>query len=197
MGFKNSTIKYGSVAKWMHWLTALCFLVAYCSVHYRQNFTELGTPDSRAVMRYHFMFGISAGFIFFPRFIWRALNIKPRPEPMPQWQHSFSKASHWLLYFCMLSMPLTGWMGNNGASINYFWVIDIPTFRSTKMFLWLVEGRLGLTFEEWEAPIDYFHKYVMGRWLAWMLITGHIFAALYHHFVKNDNTLKKIMPSCK
>ena len=52
--------------------------------------------------------------------------------------------------------------------------------------------RLGLTFEEWEKPIDFFHKEIMGAWLVWMLIVGHAGAALYHHVKLKDRTLVKM-----
>jgi cytochrome b561 len=32
----------------------------------------------------------------------------------------------------------------------------------------------------------------MGAWLVWMLILGHIAAAMYHHFIKRDRTLLKM-----
>ena len=46
--------------------------------------------------------------------------------------------------------------------------------------------------ETFENPIDFIHKEVLGAWLVWMLIAGHIMAALYHHFVRKDRTLKKM-----
>ena len=53
------------------------------------------------------------------------------------------------------------------------------------------EGQ-GISFETFENPIDFIHKEVLGAWLVWMLIAGHVMAALYHHFVRKDRTLKKM-----
>jgi cytochrome b561 len=51
---------------------------------------------------------------------------------------------------------------------------------------------MGLSFEEFEAPIDFIHKDIMGKWAVWILIAGHVMAAMYHHFVKKDRTLVKM-----
>lgn len=51
---------------------------------------------------------------------------------------------------------------------------------------------MGISYEAFEAPLDFLHKQVFGKWLAWMLVVGHILAALYHHYVKKDRTLIKM-----
>ncbi len=194
---RNSNLTYGSVAKWLHWLTALCILVAYVAVYYGHWFTEPRTPDRRLVTAIHTMFGFSVLIFAVPRLVWKLINVTPDPDPAPRWQHVTANLAHWTLYAIIIAMPLTGWMGFGGRSINMFWLFEIPTFRNTEVFAWLVEGKLGLTFEVWEAPIDFFHKQVAGAWLAWMLIAVHIGAALYHHKVRKDNTLRRMLPGAK
>ena len=56
---------------------------------------------------------------------------------------------------------------------------------------WVSEG-LGMTFKEFEEPVDFFHKQIMGAWLVWLLIVGHAAAALHHHLVYKDRTLIKM-----
>lgn len=194
MSLKNTDLQYGSVAKWMHWITALCFLVAYLSYYYGQFFTEPSTAGRRLVTQTHAMFGITAGLFVLPRLIWRYINPQPKLEDGPKWQHMASHCAHWALYFFIIAMPLTGWLGYGGAKINFFWLFDIPTFKSTELFQWLVVERMSMTFDTFEAPVDYFHKVVAGGWLVWILILVHIFAALYHHIVRRDNTLRKMIP---
>jgi cytochrome b561 len=97
----------------------------------------------------------------------------------------------------MIASPLTGWLGTGGRSVNMFWLFEIPTFRGSDLFPWLVEGKLGLTFEQWEHPIDIMHKKIFGKWMVWMLILVHVAAALYHHFKVKDKTLKRMWPGGK
>ena len=49
-----------------------------------------------------------------------------------------------------------------------------------------------MTFEEFEEPLDFLQKDIGGAWLVWLLILGQVSAALYHHFVKKDRTLRKM-----
>nr|XP_061806000.1 cytochrome b561 homolog 1-like [Nerophis lumbriciformis] len=194
---RNSPIAYGSVAKWLHWLTALCFLVAYVAFYYGHWFTEPRTPDRRLITAVHAMFGFSVLIMVLPRLIWKWSNVSPEPDPAPRWQHVTANLAHFALYFFIIAMPLSGWMGYGGRVINMFWLFEIPTFRYTQLFVWLVEGKLGLTWDEWEAPIDFFHKKIAGAWLVWILIGVHAGAALYHHFVQKDNTLRRMLPGAR
>ena len=71
-------------------------------------------------------------------------------------------------------------------------MFELPKFESTMLYQPLVENGLGMTFSDFEKPMDFIHKDLLGAWIVWLLILGHVLAALYHHFVKNDRTLKKM-----
>jgi cytochrome b561 len=49
-----------------------------------------------------------------------------------------------------------------------------------------------MDFKQFEKPIDFIYEQVLGEWLVWLLILGHASAAMYHQFVKNDRTLKRM-----
>lgn len=193
MAFKNSNLKYGSVAKWLHWIIAIFILVAYISVYYNHYFI-----DDRAQRQFinglHFMFGVSVAPLVLLRLFWRWFNIQPDDEPGPRWQHLSALYAHRLLYFFMIVMPLTGWMCYGARSINFFWLFELPTFRGTALYQWLVVEQLGMTFNTFEVPFDNFHKEIAGPWIFWVLIAVHVVAALYHHYRVKDNTLKKMLP---
>lgn len=54
---------------------------------------------------------------------------------------------------------------------------------------------LGVTFEQWEVPFDYFHYNIAGSFLFWMIIAVHAAAAIYHHYVEKDDVLKRMLPN--
>ena len=57
MGLKNTAASYGSIAKWIHWITAALFLASYVSVYYRHWFTEEKTPENWNALQIHLVCG--------------------------------------------------------------------------------------------------------------------------------------------
>ncbi|WP_067861749.1 cytochrome b [Neptuniibacter marinus] len=191
MSIRNTAENYGSIAKWLHWMTAILFLGAYITVYFRHWFTEEKTPENWAAIQLHFSIGVTIAVIVALRIIWRITNRKPNPEPGTHLEHQAARVGHYALYAIMIIMPLTGYLGTGGAT-EYFFLFDIPKFEDTPIFVSLVQESLGLTFKEFEKPVDFIHKNILGAWLVWILILGHVLAALYHHFVKHDRTLLKM-----
>ena len=191
MALKNTKKNYGSIAKWVHWLTALLFLGSYCAVYYRRWFTEDETPENWVSLQLHLSIGITIAVIIVLRIIWRNINQTPEQCPGSKLAHFAAHVGHYTLYAVMILMPLTGYIGTS-VDTEFFFLFDIAKFESTSLYQLIVTNWMGLNFEEFEEPVDFFHKEIMGKWAVWLLIAGHAAAAMYHHFVKNDRTLKKM-----
>lgn len=191
MGAKNTADNYGSIAKWLHWLTAIVFIGAYASVYFRHWFTENETPVNWTALQLHLSFGMTVGVFVILRIIWRMNNRNPDPEPGTKLEHLAAHAGHYALYAVLIIMPVTGYLGAK-VDTEFFMLFDIPRFESTQLFNSWIRDRMGITYEEFEAPLDFIHKQIFGKWLAWLLVVGHVLAALYHHFVKRDRTLRKM-----
>ena len=83
-----------------------------------------------------------------------------------------------------------GYFGTGGPS-QLFFAIEIPRFADTQIFATVVEGWMGLTWEQFEKPMDFIHKQG-GAYVVWVLIAAHAGAAIYHHFVRKDIVLKRM-----
>ena len=191
MAFKNTARNYGSIARWLHWITAVLFLASYSAVYYRHWFTEEKTPENWISLQLHLSIGVTIAVIVVLRIIWRYLNQTPEQESGSKLAHMAAHFGHYALYAAMILMPLTGYIGT-GVNTEYFLLFEISKFESTLLYQLIVTDRMGLTFEQFEAPVDYLHKEIMGKWLVWLLIVGHAAAAMYHHFIKKDRTLRKM-----
>lgn len=191
MSFKNTNDNYGSIAKWLHWGTAVLFLGSYISVYYRHWFTEEKTPENWTALQLHLSIGVTIAVVVALRIAWRISNRVPDLEPGTKLEHLAAHSGHYALYAIMIIMPITGYVGT-GVNTEYFFIFDIPKFEDTQLFVYSVSNGLGITFKEFEEPVDFIHKEILGAWLVWLLILGHVSAALYHHFVKNDRTLHKM-----
>lgn len=191
MSIKNTAENYGAVAKWLHWTTALLFLASYCSVYYRHWFTEAKTPENMVAFQLHLSIGITIAVIVALRIYWRAINRAPDQEPGTPLEHLATHLGHFALYAIMIIMPITGYLGTGGAT-DFFFLFEIPKFADTPLYAALVTNGLGLTFQEFEAPLDLIHKEILGKWVVWLLIAGHVLAALYHQYIKGDRTMSKM-----
>ncbi len=147
-------------------------------------------------LQIHLAVGITIGALVLLRVIWRLTHTPPSlpslPESGRQWQHRAAAIGHGLLYALMIAMPITGYLGT-GAATEY---LGIPKVADTSLFNWLVVERLGLTFKEFEKPMDFIHKNA-GAYLVWLLILGHAAAALYHQFQLRDGLMWRMWPGAR
>lgn len=193
MGLKNTKDTYGSVAKWFHWLTALCFLMLYVTTYYRSYFMEDRRSDwGHEVVQIHLMFGWTVMFLLLPRLIWKLTNVQPLDPPGKWWEHLGAKLGHWALYLLAVAFFLTGYFGTHDDT-HYLHLFYIPQFQDTAIFHWAI-NTFSFTWEDFESPMDWLHRDLLGKWAALVLIFVHVAAALYHHFYKRDTVLVRMLP---
>ena len=191
MQLKNSQETYGLIAVLLHWAVALGMIGGYMAVYYRHWFTDAKTAENWTALQLHLSFGVTVGAIVLLRIVWKVLNITPVDAPGTRLEHFASHMMHRVLYAVMVIMPVTGYLGT-GAATEYFFLFDIPKFADTALFRTVVENGLGMTFKEFEAPLDFVHKNA-GAYVVWVLVALHAGAALYHHFVRKDFILKRML----
>ena len=191
MQIKNTKDAYGSIAILLHWIIAAGFLAAYVAVYYRRWFTEEKTPENWTALQLHLSVGVTIAAFVLLRVIWRAMNSPPDELGRTQFERVAARAVHWVLYAIMIVMPITGYMGT-GVATEYFFAFEIPKFSDTALYDAVVTNQLGLSWEEFEPPVDFVHKQ-SGAYLVWVLIAVHTGAALYHHFARRDNVLRRML----
>jgi cytochrome b561 len=180
-------LTYTRTAIALHWIVAALFLASYVSVYYRRWFTEPKTPENLTALQIHIAVGLSIAAFVALRVFWRWRNPPPPDLPAPDWQHRAAHAVHMALYAFMIMMPITGYLGTGVAS-DY---LGIPKFEDTWLFQAVIADGLGLTFKEFEVPMDFLHKN-SGAYVLWVIIAAHVAAALYHHGVLRDATLRRM-----
>ena len=76
----------------------------------------------------------------------------------------------------------------------YFWTFSYPPFMATPAYDLIVTQWLGLSWEQFNPAVDFYHK-LIGEWLLWIVVAVHVAAAFYHHFLKRDRTLTRMLPT--
>ena len=189
--FENSKERYGLVAQVMHAAVAVLFIAAFATVYFRQWFTEPESALGFAVLHLHLSTGLSILVLGGLRVWWR-LRSRTQPDELPGawWEHLSARLVHVLLYALIILMPLAGYLGT-GVPTDFFGLFIIPKFADTAAFDLIVANGLGLTFEEWEVPVDWLHK-TLGELLVLSLVGLHVAAALFHHFIRRDGALNRM-----
>ena len=188
---RNTEYSYGLIAILLHWIVAAAFIVNYGLIYYREWFTEPRSDEGRALFSHHTTIGISVLVFVALRIVWKMMNRQPKDVPGTRLEHLLAHAAHVLLYLVMIVVPLSGYLGTGGPS-QLFYAIEIPRFADTWLFRTIIEGWMGLTWEEFEKPMDFIHKQG-GAYVVWVLIAAHAGAAFYHHFVRRDIVLKRMI----
>ncbi|MGK5024507.1 cytochrome b [Janthinobacterium sp. RB2R34] len=190
MQLKNSRERFGALAKFFHWTSAAAFIGAYIVVYYVIWFLDDEAPGTLAVLNVHWMLGLLVGALVLPRLAWRLFDVQPQDPPGSVLEHRLAHAAHWGLYGLLIVLPLTGYAGTSLPTD--FGLFSVPSFRDTALFDALA-SIFGFGWESFEPPVDAVHHF-LGKWVAWGVVGLHVLAAVYHHRVRKDDVLTRMLP---
>lgn len=182
MSWKNTEIRYGSLSIGTHWLMLLLFVAVYACIELRGLYPK-GSDPREALKTWHFMLGMLVFVLVWPRLAARLSGPTPLIQPQPvSWQQLSAKLLHLALYALMIAMPISGWLllSASGKPIPFFG-LQLPALIGENKDL----AKLLKEVHETAGTTGYF------------LIGLHAVAALYHHYIKRDNTLLRMLPERK
>jgi len=175
---KNSESQYGVVTKGFHWLLFLMLTFSVIAGNFLASMPKGAEKLQAAGM--HKSFGLIILTLVLARLVWRLTNTSPKhPQDTTAMQAFLANAMHWGLYALMLAQPLAGILMSqaSGYPASLFGFIDFPV---------LVEKNIELA-KLFRAA----HGYI---WIALVVaVFGHIGASLYHHFIKKDDILNRML----
>ena len=180
MQARNTYQQWGWVAQCFHWLIFLLMVAAWIAVAAHENFPK-DSPERAFYMMLHKACGLSVFCLVWLRLVWRLSGQTPTPEPAPRWQLQAATAMHGVLYVLMVLMPLLGLLASQfaGRPVSFFGLFEVPIFLTANKDL--------------AGQLIWLHKEVLWPCLL-VLLAGHIGAALWHHFVSKDRTLRRMLP---
>jgi len=179
---RNSAGRYGSPSIWLHWLMLLLIAAVYACIELRVNFPR-GSDPREALKTWHFMLGIGVLALALVRLVVNLRDPAPAIQPDPGGlQKLLARGAHLALYVLMIGMPVIGWLilSAEGKPVPFFG-LELPPL-------------IGPDEARAEA-IEDFHKTAgtVGYWL----IGLHAAAALYHHYIRRDDTLVRMLPAVR
>lgn len=169
---------YSCTAIALHWTTAVLVLFMIAA-----GITMLRLPEGETQ---NLLFNLhrSVGVLLFPlvliRLIYRWRNPPPPlPDDLPPLMKFAAHLNHYALYALLLLNPLLGWWATSafGAAVNVFWLFELPPIvaqnKPLSDTLLMVHATVGL--------------------LITLLAAMHIGAALFHHFIRRDRILLRML----
>lgn len=170
---------YNRLSMSLHWIMLLLMVGVYACIELKGNFPK-GSETRELLKQWHFMLGLSIFALVWLRLIARLGTGAPAIEPTPpKWQQLSAQLMHWLLYALMIGAPLAGWIVLSAAEKPIpFYGWELPALTSP-------DRALAGQVKEWHELIG-----TLGYWL----IGLHALAALIHHYILKDNTLRRMLP---
>ena len=184
MPLANSPTGFGSLARSLHWLTALLILSAIGLGLYGADMPYGSGAELAAkaqVYSLHKTIGIASFAVALIRILWALTQPRPVPlHPERRLQTALADLVHWMLYTAMLVVPLSGWV-THAATTGF------------APILWPFGQDLPLVPKS--ATVE--HAAAAMHWLCGKLlmvsIALHIAGALKHHLIDRDATLRRML----
>ncbi|WP_455818053.1 cytochrome b [Pseudomonas cerasi] len=179
MQWKNSVSRYGSLSITLHWLVAGTVYGMFALGLWMVTQGYYDTWYHKAP-ELHKSIGMVLFVVMLVRVVWRFVSPPPKPlsSYTPLVRYS-AVAAHLLLYGILFAILVSGYLISTaeGKPIDVFGVLPVPA----------VFSGLG---EQADLAGD------IHLWLAWsvVILSGlHALAALKHHFIDRDITLKRML----
>lgn len=169
---------YSSRLKVLHWIAALLIVGSSVLGFY---FSDMPRGDEKSeLLRLHASFGLLILMLTAVRLVFRLRDGAPAPvDPDAVAVNRAAKLAHWVIYGILFVMIAAG-MGalfTVGWGVPFFGLFEVPTMFAER------DMDLHHLFEE---------IHVFAWWGLATLVGLHVLAALWHHVIKKDGTLKRI-----
>lgn len=174
---------YRPLPRFLHWLT-VALVVAQVPVGvymaYRGNVLNVWDALTGVLYNGHKLVGVTILLVVLCRLAYRLVRGAPADEPtIEPWQKRASHLNHWGLYLLLVCVPVAGYIGVSlFPALDLFGPIALPAVVAP---------------DKAAARTAFYVHGVLAAALV-LLIAVHVAAALFHHFIRRDNVLARMIP---
>jgi len=174
---------YRRPARVFHWLTVALLAVQVpvgLYMTYRGKTLNVWDATTNALYSGHKLVGVIVLVVVLGRLAYRLLRGAPADEPtIAPWQRVVSHLNHWGLYLLLVAVPLAGYVGiSRFPALDVFGLFSLP----------------GIVAPDKAAAETAFGVHRLLAMALVALIALHVAAALFHHLVRRDNVLARMIP---
>lgn len=184
-------LRYSSVAMTLHWLIAALILLDFALAISFSHFDPGDALYFGFAYAEHMSVGMLVLVLSLLRLIWRLLHrVPPLPSGMGRAARFVAHGAHALLYVFMLAAPLSGWavlsLRNKPPVLlgsvhwpNIQFLTDMEHARRSAIHDAVLPGHIWLSY------------------IGMTLVGAHLLAALYHHYFRHDDVLRRMLPGTR
>ena len=179
MPLRNDSERYGWISISLHWLVAAVVIGLFALGLWM---VDLGYYDPwyRKGPDIHRSIGILLFMAMTGRLLWRWLS--PPPPALPtheRWEVVLAHLAHWALYALLFVAMISGYLisSADGSSVSVFGWFAVPSITGHQSGLEEIAGDI--------------HEIAV--WSIIVLASLHGLAALKHHFLDRDETLRRML----
>ena len=180
MQLRNSSRRFGAVHATLHWVVALAVFGLFGLGYYMVDLTYYDELY-RLAPHVHRSIGILLFLTLTLRLAWRLADTSPGPlATHSPFEVVSARVAHGLLYLLLFTAMVSGYLIStaDGSAVRVFNWFEVPS----------VTGRIrGM--EDVAGDVHY--------WVTWALVvlaSAHGLAAIKHHLVDRDDTLRRMLP---
>lgn len=179
---RNSSTSFGWIHIAIHWLSAVAvfglFAVGWWMVE-----LDYYSEWYRTAPELHKSVGLTLLALTLFRIYWKLSNPKPVELAEKELEKQAGKTAHFILYALLLVIMISGYLIStaDGRGIEWFGLFTVPSLGE---FINNQEDFAG-AIHKWAAYI------IMG------LVLVHALAAIKHHFIEKNDTLKRMIKPIK
>ncbi|WP_281961287.1 cytochrome b [Vibrio parahaemolyticus] len=172
---------YNLPARVMHWLSSLCIIGLFAVGLWMVDLSYY-SEWYRTAPHYHRSVGILLAILTVVRIVWKHVTASPKVEGS-RFEVVAAKAAHSVMYLLLLTIFVSGYL------------ISTSDGRGIAVFNWFTVPGAGELFSGQSDIAGEIHFYA--AWAVILIAGLHAVAALKHHFIDKDNTLRKMLGASK
>jgi cytochrome b561 len=174
---------YHPAARHMHWLTVILIaglVPVGLYMTYRGKTLNIWDGLTNSLYSGHKLTGFLLLWLIVARLLFRLTRGAPPDEPtLEPLQKIVSHIVHWALYGLLVAVPMAGWIGISlFPALGIFGLFDLPGLVAPN--------------EDMAKRALLAHKFMAYALVG--LIFAHTGAALFHHFIRKDGVLRRMLP---
>lgn len=173
-------LDYGATAKALHWLIVLLVLPQFVVAVLMPDIGPRTQPGT--LINLHLSVGVLIVAVTAVRLVNRLLDPVPLDErDALAWERPAARATHLAFYLLLLAGPLLGWASASAhrLPVTLFGLVPLPALAAPRA--------------RWALTAGDIHSVAM--WILLGLVAFHAAAALYHHIIRPDDVLRRMLPS--